>query len=419
VSVGLNPSRAVLGNGAVVISRQTRKTPAVTVNLAVRAGSVVDPPHEPGAMHLLGRVIDRGTATRTAADIAAALDDRGISLSVSVSRRLFSLTCTCLAVDVEPVLSLLGEMVMTPSVPESELAIRKRQVVTGLRQDEDNPAVRAVEAVLALLYGADHAYGRGIKGTAASVEALTRERLLALHASRFGPALLSAVVVGDVESSRVEACAGAVFEHWRNETVPLSCPAQPRPASGRRFVAIPMMNKAQTDIAYGFVSISRADPSYYAFLLMNNVLGEYAMGGRLGHRIREQQGMAYYVSSSFDASVIAGPLLVRAGVAAGNVERAIASIDEELDALRRTGVRGRELAAARQYLVGSMPRALETNAGIAGFLQNAELFGLGLDYDRRLPNLLTAVTIDDVNATAAALDPANATIAVAGPYPPA
>ena len=98
---------------------------------------------------------------------------------------------------------------------------------------------------------------------------------------------------------------------------------------------------------------------------MNNALGQYAMGGRLGDSIRERQGMAYYVSSSLDANVIAGPLLVRAGVSAANVDRAIASIDEELTQIRREGLTAKELNESRQYLIGSMPRALETNAGIA------------------------------------------------------
>src|SRR4029077_17893356 len=116
-------------------------------------------------------------------------------------------------------------------------------------------------------------------------------------------------------------------------------------------------------------------------LLMNNVLGQYALGGRLGDSIRERQGMAYYVSSSFPESPIPGPMLIRAGVAAANVDRAVASIDEGLRALRKAGVTGRELAESPQYLVGSMPRSLETNADIVTFLQNAEFFGLGLDYD--------------------------------------
>jgi len=188
-------------------------------------------------------------------------------------------------------------------------------------------------------------------------------------------------------------------------------------ASDRRRLVIPMMNKAQADVAYGFTTITRADPAYYAFWLMNNVLGQYALGGRLGDSIRERQGMAYYVSSVFDANIGAGPLVIRAGVSAANVERAIASIDEELALLARAGVTQKELDESRQYLIGSLPRALETNAGIAQFLQTVEFFGLGLDYDLRLPSLLAGVSVDDVNAAARqALDPALATVVVAGPY---
>jgi len=80
------------------------------------------------------------------------------------------------------------------------------------------------------------------------------------------------------------------------------------------------------------------------------------------------------------------------------------------------GLTRQELDESRQYLVGSIPRALETNAAIANFLQIEEFFGLGLDYDVRLPTLLTMVTIDEVNAAGQALDPDRATIVVAGPY---
>jgi zinc protease len=226
------------------------------------------------------------------------------------------------------------------------------------------------------------------------------------------------VVVGDVDRTFMKDVAARVFSSWRKPAPTAISLPPPRRAAARTRVVIPMMNKSQADIAYGFVSIARSDPRYYAFLLMNNVLGQYAMGGRLGDSIRERQGMAYYVFSGFDGSLIPGPLTVRAGVAAANVDKAIGSIDAELEKIRRQGVTGRELAESRQYLIGSMPRALETNEGIAGFLQNAEFFGLGLDYDRRLPNLLTAVTIDEVNAAAEMLDPAHATIVVAGPYRP-
>src|SRR5436853_7629957 len=96
ISPGLSPTRATLGNGLVVLVKETRKTPAVSINLAVRAGSVCDPVDAPGAIHLLARVIDRGTATRSAEDIAEELDSRGVTLNVLVTSQLMSLVCTCL-----------------------------------------------------------------------------------------------------------------------------------------------------------------------------------------------------------------------------------------------------------------------------------------------------------------------------------
>ena len=177
-----------------------------------------------------------------------------------------------------------------------------------------------------------------------------------------------------------------------------------------------MPGKVQSDIAYGFTSVTRSDPRYYALTLMNTVLGQYAMGGRLGDSIRERQGMAYYVFSGFDANVAEGPLMVRAGVNPSNVARAIASIDEELTRMAHDGVMPSELADAKRYLIGSMPRMLETNGGIAGFLHSADFFGLGLDFDQRLPGLLDAVTLEEVHEVARTfLAPDRAAIVVAGP----
>ena len=414
---GLDPIRTTLDNGVVVIAKQTRKTPAVTLNLAVRGGSICDPADAAGTTNLLARVIDRGTASRSAAEIAEEIDSRGMSLTITVTRHLFSIVGTCLVEDFEAIFALLGDILMAPTVPESELATRKGEVITAIRQDDDNPAVRAVEQLMEMLYGPTHPYGRRVKGSVQAVEAATRDGLLRLHAQRFAPGALTAVVVGDVECARALEVAGRIFGGWRSpQPAPVPLPGVP-PAAERRRVVIPMMNKAQADVAYGFTTIARADPRYYAYWLMNNALGQYALGGRLGDSIRERQGMAYYVSSSFDGNIVEGPLVIRAGVSRANVDRAIASIDEELSRLRIDGLTARELNESRQFLTGAMPRSLETNAGIANFLQTAEFFGLGLDYDRRLPGLLEAVTLDAANEAAReAVDPSRATIVVAGPY---
>jgi zinc protease len=414
---GLTPARSTLPNGAVLLAKRTKTTPAVTINIAIRAGSVCDPVDAPGAMYLLSRVIDRGTAGKSADDLAEALDGRGISLGVTVTRHLFSFICTCLADDFDEVLPLVGEIIRTPSIPGNELETRKGEVLTMLKQDEDNPGVRATEALMELLYPAPHPYGRRAKGTAAVIEGLTRDRLAALHQSRFAPTEMSIVIVGDVDPARAETVATRVFGDWKSPTpVPIAAVPLAR-ATSRTRVVIPMMNKAQADIAYGFTTIARNDPEYYACWLMNHAFGQYSMSGRLGDSIRERQGMAYYAYSSLDTNVMAGPLLIRAGVSAANIDRALASIDEEVRKLVTNGLTQKELDDSRRFLIHAMPRALETNAGIANYLQTAEFFGLGLDYDVRLPDLLRAVTVEQANAVARQyLSVDRASVVIAGPY---
>jgi len=117
---------------------------------------------------------------------------------------------------------------------------------------------------------------------------------------------------------------------------------------------IPMMNKAQADIAYGFTTIVRRDPEYYACWLMNHAFGQYSMSGRLGDSIRERQGMAYYAHSTLDANVMEGPLLIRAGVSAANIDRAVASIDEEVRKLTADGLTQKELDDSRRFLIYAM-----------------------------------------------------------------
>jgi zinc protease len=415
--VSLAPTRRVLTNGLTILARETRTTPAVTIYAGFHAGTVYDPGECAGVAHFVSKTIDRGTASRTADQIAEELDNRGVSLSVAVNRHAMWLVCTCLAEDFEQILSLVGDVAMRPVFPADEVETRRGEIVTLIRQDQDNPASVAMERLMRTLYGAAHPYGRPIRGTLESVERMTIDDLVRFHRSRFSPTVMSLALVGDVEPQRAVDATTAVFGEWSNTASAAGEFADVPPAPERRIEVVPMMNKAQADVAYGFTTIRRRDARYYAYWLMNNILGQYALGGRLGDSIRERQGMAYYTFSSLDASFAPGPLIVRAGVSPANVERAVASIDAELARFADEGPTDREMAESKQYLVGSMPRTLETNAGIATFLQTAELFGLGLDYDRQLPGLISAVSRDEViEAARATLVPSRASIAVAGPY---
>src|SRR5262249_30278789 len=243
--------------------------------------------------------------------------------------------------------------------------------------------------------------------------------LQAFHRERFSPATLRLAIVGDIEPPRAVAAGARVFGGWRVPApAPVALPSV-TPLATRQQRVVTMMNKAQADIAGGVVPITRSDPSYYAYWLMNTIFGQYSIGGRLGDSIRERQGMAYYVFGSLDANVVPGPLVVRAGVNPANVERALASIDEEMIKMAEAGPTEREMTETRQYLIGAMPRQLETNSGIANFLQMVEFFNLGLDYDLRLPIILQHITRDEVQEAAQrTLDPAREAVVIAGPYDP-
>ena len=179
-----------------------------------------------------------------------------------------------------------------------------------------------------------------------------------------------------------------------------------------------MMNKAQADIAYGFVAINRADPAYYAYWLMNNMLGQYALGGRLGDSIRERQGMAYYVFSALDANVGEGPLTIRAGVNPANVDRAVDSIDEEIVAAVSPGFTDRGSRESQRYLIGSMPRSLETNVGIAEVPADRPSSSVWASTTTcACPGCSSAVTREEVQAAAErVLATSRATVVIAGPY---
>lgn len=413
---GLAPVREQLQNGAVIIAKESRTTPAVTIHASFGAGIVCDPPSHPGLAHLVSRMLDRGTSSRSASQIADELDNRGVSLNVTLNRHVISITCNCLTEDFDAILALVADIAMHATFPEDELAARRAETITLIRQDEDSPATMAIEGLLALLYP-QHPYGTRPRGSVETVEQIPRSALQAFHAERFRPATLSLVIVGDVEPARVIASASRAFGDWKAPApsiVPLPVPAA---VARRQRLVMPMMNKAQADIAHGFVTILRSDPAYHAYHVMNNVLGQYSLGGRLGDSIRERQGMAYYCFSVLDANVVPGPLTIRAGVNPANVDRAVASIDAEIDRMAADGPTDKELRESKQYLIGSMPRTLETNTGIASFLQTVEFFELGLDYDLRLPGLIEAVTRDAAHQAArSVLSSSTASVVIAGPY---
>ena len=416
LSRGLSPLRQVLNNGVVILAEATDAVPAVALNATFTHGSVEDPEDLPGVAYLTRKVIDRGTTSRSAGDIARTLDDRGVSLRTSVTRHSFSLSCVCLPEDFHEILALIGDVARHPGFLAEELERRRVEAITSLHEDEDDPSKLAVDLLHESLYGSQHPYGRLIKGTRGTLETITRAHLLQYQERWLVPSALRVAVAGAIPTSAVLSSAARVFEDWAAPRA-IDAAIPPPPARSARTVTVKRMDgKSQADIAYGFSTVRRLDPRFYAYWIMNTVLGQFGLGGRLAENIRERQGMAYYAYSTLEATVGEGPLIIRAGVDPVNVDRAVAAIDAEVRSLRDSGPTTAELEETRESLIGSIPRMLETNESTAEFLLHAEQFGLGLDYDRRLPDLLQRVTMQDVREAAAeVLDPSRAAVAIAGP----
>ena len=160
-----------------------------------------------------------------------------------------------------------------------------------------------------------------------------------------------------------------------------------------------MPSKIQSAVIWSVPGLKRSSPDYYSAVVGNMILGRIGMGGRLGDNVREDQGMAYSVHSSFDADVEAGPWSAVAGVNPSNVERAVSAIIHEIERFKEEGPTDEELSDARAYLTGSLVLALETNDGIAGTLLGIERYNLGLDYIQRYPELINGVSREQIVAT--------------------
>jgi zinc protease len=224
-------------------------------------------------------------------------------------------------------------------------------------------------------------------------------------------------MVGAMAAQEMVDRVTAVFGDWHNPDQ-LSLPAAPpaaRPASLAR-VHVPMPDKAQSDLILGLPGPLRAAPDYLDASLMNTILGVFGMMGRIGHSVREEQGLAYYAYSRLQGGLGPSPWFAGAGVAPADVEQAITAIRAEITRIQTELVPPDELADSQAFRIGSLPVGLETNSGLASAICDMEVYGLGLDYLQRFPGLVREITPERIQAAAQKyLSTEQLAIATAGP----
>jgi zinc protease len=409
--------REELPNGMRVLVKANRLSPSISVRLCLHTGSIDDPPDQEGLALATALLLEEGTRRRRGKEIDEMIDFLGAETDVLVDKHSTVLVASFLKKDVEKMLRLLRELVCEPVFPAGEVRKVKDQMIASIREEEHDTRIVSLRALSRLLYPRRHPYRRPGGGTRRSVRSLERGDAARFHRDHYHPNGAILVIVGDLVERDALRLSKSIFRSWRKPGAPLprTVPdaAGPRRPSSR---ALTIPDKTQCDLVCGFVGIRRSDHDFYSTAVMNQIFGAFGLGGRLGTRIREEEGLAYYAGSSFRASVGPGPFLIRAGVHPDHVGRALRIVREEIGKIRERMVRTEELRETQSYLIDSIPLKLETNDGVASFLLSQEYFGLGRGYLKRFPDLIRSVTREDVRRVARRLLREDLlTVTVAGP----
>ena len=393
--------RVALDNGLIAIARQNRAAKSIAIRLVLEAGAAFDPPGKEGTASLAADLLDRGAGSLTAADIADYFDYLGVACECGARRDTLEIELRLLSQHLPGVLERLLILVAEPTFPEEELRREKGQVQTAIAERDQDTAAVAEIALAEALFPAGHPYRSPRLGTRGSVERIERGDLAAFHRARFGPRGAVLSLAGDLDPGRALDLVARLFGSWAGAPAARTGIPDP-PAPGREIIVVrPIEGKTQADIGLGFPGLSRLSPDLPAALVLNNILGEFALGGRLGKAIRDRAGLAYHISSRFTAGLGAGPLAVRAGVAPKGVKKAIDLMRKTIEEVRRRGVTAAEMEDSKSALAASIPRRMETNPESASVLADAEFYGQGIDYPERLPRLIREVTRAQVGGAAA------------------
>lgn len=423
-----NITDRTLPNGMRALVRPNPVSPSVVVTGVLHAGALYEPAALPGLAGFMTALLERGTEDHTFAELSDELEAIGADISIDSGRHTTGFDVKCLTEDLGRVLALLADMLGRPAFPSEQVERVRGQILTGLKQRDNNTGHRAAMAFRNLAYGPDHPYGRDTDGSAESIRAIGRQDLVDFYAQTLRPAGGTVALVGAIDPAAAVELLSATVGQWlaedgaggRNGTGPVhrARPVVPMPAlaTGQQREHVPMPGKTQSDVLIGNPAIGRTHPDWTPTSVANTVLGVFGLMGRLGENVRDRLGLAYHVSSRLSGGLGPGPWYAAAGVNPASVEPAIAAILDEMRRLQDEPVSAAELADIQAYVTGSLPLRLETNEGVAQAMLDMALYDLGLDYLEHFAQRIAALTPEIVQKAAQThLKPDVATIAVAGP----
>lgn len=389
----------VLPNGLRVVVANRAVTPLVSVALYVRSGAEIDPPNLAGLADLTAGLLDKGTATRSAPQIAEAADALGGSLGTGAgfdqSQASIGVTTPKLAEAID----LLADVVRNPAFAPEEIERERKQMLDDLRVALSQPGSVARFVAARAVYG-DGAYGHSAGGTPTSLPRIQRDDIVKLHATYYRPDNATLVFAGDIDLARAVQLAERSFGDWKAPATALpSAPAAQGKQVLAQTIAIDLPGTGQAAVTAVHGGIARNSPEYYPGIVANAVLGG-SYSARLNEEIRIKRGLSYGANSGLDARRQAGsfggsaqtknPSAVEvAGLLLGEIER-LSSSPPDAD----------ELAARKATLSGNFGFSLETTRGLLGQVASLAVYGLPLDELAHYLDKVQAVTADQVRTFA-------------------
>lgn len=408
--------RRTLSNGLTVLVVEKRDLPVVDVALVTRAGAHANTPDVAGRASLAADLLDDGTATRSALQIAEAADLLGASLHTQATWDETEAGLHVLSPRLGPAVELLVDVALRPAYAESEVERKRKERLAAIVQEQDEPRVVASHAFARAVYGSSHPFGAPIGGTGPSVRALTRDSLAEFHVARQRPGNAFLVALGDVDADELARALEPVLSDWTDAPVPEYRPSAPQANTETAIHIVDRPGAPQSELRIGHSGPGRGTPDYFPLLVLNTIFGG-AFTSRLNSRLREEKGFTYGAGSGFAFRRDGGPFIASSAVFTGVSAEAVGIVLHEMQRIREERVGTQELERARNYLALGLPRRMETTADILRIVSEQELHGLGDRYYDEYVERVRAVSADDVLRVAQQhFDPERATIVVAGDH---
>lgn len=411
------PVVRTLGNGLRVVVAQRRGLPLVTAELLVRSGTETDPASLSGLADLTATLLTKGTATRSAPQIAQDAEVLGGQLDSGAGWNRSFVSITVTRPQLSAALALVADVTRNPRFASAELERARRLAIDGLNVALAQPGTLSRLAANRAAFGSG-TYAHPSHGTPATLSRVKRADVAALHARWYRPDNVSLIFAGDIGPDDAVALAQTAFGSWKRPVKPLlSSPVATASPVVRDPVAIAMTSAGQAGVTLVTPTIARSAPDYYPGVVANTLLGS-GYSSRLNQEVRIKRGLSYGVSSQLEARRNGGVFAVAAQTKNPSAPEVVSLMLAEIARVAAEPAPADEIEARKLAIIGSVSRRFETTDDLAGTLASLEANAIDVtELTRTIPQL-AAVTAAQVQAFAKAHWPASAFhVVVAGEAP--